>query len=323
MRFFSRNGSESWEEAPLTVADFMQSHPEHDSREIARICRRLVLEGALIDVPLWETTNNPVLNGAYRATKWSAYDASYGAYNFLIWGFPLVREHFKRSVLQVVVEKPPYSDPDIGTCFLVQENRLITARHNVHNMFNVHVPAIVPNMAKLNRICVPMDKDIDLALLEYCGQILPDVPPFQFEKAQVLDEIMTLGYPPVCGFDAPLFAEVGRIASELKATTGRVVAEEEMLYEQKEYLLISARVKGGNSGGPVVNKVGRVVGVVTQQPLESHSTEADTSSVDTLGYGLVTPFCITDRFISQCESSEAVEELPFKETETGFRTSNL
>lgn len=39
-------------------------------------------------------------------------------------------------------------------------------------------------------------------------------------------------------------------------------------YWQSDYFLFSARTSPGNSGGPVINDKGMVVGIVTQQLLE-------------------------------------------------------
>ena len=48
-------------------------------------------------------------------------------------------------------------------------------------------------------------------------------------------------------------------------------------------VLLNARVKGGNSGGPVIYDFGQLVGIITQMPMNLSGT-----NIDELGYGLAT-----------------------------------
>ncbi len=50
-------------------------------------------------------------------------------------------------------------------------------------------------------------------------------------------------------------------------------------------MLITAKICGGNSGGPIVNEEGSVVGVSCQIP----NYEGDIGDYDDLGYGIVIP----------------------------------
>ncbi len=47
-------------------------------------------------------------------------------------------------------------------------------------------------------------------------------------------------------------------------------------------MLLTGKIKGGNSGGPVLNKNGKVVGIVTEIP----KSEGD---YDKFGYGIAVP----------------------------------
>jgi serine protease Do len=75
------------------------------------------------------------------------------------------------------------------------------------------------------------------------------------------------------------------VNAEVKASTGRVVGSGSAYLDGQHYILINARVKGGNSGVPIVNRQGYVVGILGQT---SMNTE-DILSLDSLGYGIATP----------------------------------
>lgn len=55
--------------------------------------------------------------------------------------------------------------------------------------------------------------------------------------------------------------------------------------DRQDFILFNARVKGGNSGGPILNKYGCVAGMLVQIPISS----VDSSKIDVLGYGIAVP----------------------------------
>jgi serine protease Do len=124
-----------------------------------------------------------------------------------------------------------------------------------------------------------------------------------------------MGYPPIKGFDSILVAETAKIAGYLQSTTGKIVGHEESYLDRQAYLLITARVKGGNSGGPVISSEGMVCGIVAQLP-------ADENGADTLGYAVVIPITTLKHILENCSnSSEQVQSLRFTLNENGFKTT--
>ncbi len=189
--------------------------------------------------------------------------AAYGIFEFLVFGFPLIRNHFEKSVLplDVTLQGGGHS---IGSGFLIDSNRFVTAAHCVKGkgIETIQIPGWNPATAKLNSIYIPTDKNIDLAVLTFDADPFPDAPKFKMQSFNVLDEVLSMGYPPIPGFENFLVSETGRVAAYLKSTVGQVVTRAESFLDRQDKILISARVKGGNSGGPVVSKTGEVIGVV-------------------------------------------------------------
>jgi S1-C subfamily serine protease len=71
-------------------------------------------------------------------------------------------------------------------------------------------------------------------------------------------------------------------------------------------MLITAKIRGGNSGGPVINSNGRFVGIACQAP----NYEGDIVDYDDLGYGIAVPV----KYLN-----ELIEKKPvFKKFPEGF-----
>jgi S1-C subfamily serine protease len=60
-------------------------------------------------------------------------------------------------------------------------------------------------------------------------------------------------------------------------------------------MLLTCPIKGGNSGGPIINELGEVVGVITDLPY----SEGNQSMYDNFGYGCATPIEYIDDLIKR------------------------
>jgi len=136
-----------------------------------------------------------------------------------------------------------------GTCFLVSTNGIaVTSHHVVDEATEISV--ILADGRQVPAVVAKQSSSSDIAILKL-DAITPDYLSFGTAKsAQIGDEIFTIGFPSksILGADA-------------KFTDGSISALSGFQGDAT-HLQISVPVQPGNSGGPVVNYQGKVVGVI-------------------------------------------------------------
>jgi len=134
----------------------------------------------------------------------------------------------------------------VGAGFIVStDGHALTSAHVVGEVTEITVA--LANGEELSVTVVGSDDVRDLALLDLGVQNLPVV---QFASAAGLKQGTK-----VAALGAPLGLE-GSVTEGIVSAVGRQINE-------KEYLQIDAALNEGNSGGPVIDERGRVVGVAT------------------------------------------------------------
>ncbi len=130
------------------------------------------------------------------------------------------------------------------------------------------------------------------------------------ENAEVLDEVMTMGFPKIAGFHNFLTAENATVSSRFTASIGQIASTAEDIWIREKLFLITAKIKGGNSGGPVLNKNGSVVGVAV-------SLSEGEGNYDELGYGTVIPIRFLDELINREDKVYlGIDKIEFKDFES-------
>ena len=74
------------------------------------------------------------------------------------------------------------------------------------------------------------------------------------------------------------------------------------------FFVITARVKGGNSGCPVINNEGYVVGTVFQIPFDSYGG-SDGGRYDIMGYGV----CLPSKYVIDLSKNPDIHQLVSKD----------
>ncbi|MGL4512757.1 MAG: trypsin-like peptidase domain-containing protein [Lacipirellulaceae bacterium] len=135
-----------------------------------------------------------------------------------------------------------------GTGFVVAPGLLLTNEHVVENAEGLLLVDPADSKRRLPATVVAVDADTDLALVR-CETLKAEPMPLCGQLPGRAADVMVLGYP--------LGMELGL---QLKSTRGSIVALPAP--ESEDLVLYDAITNPGNSGGPLCDDAGRVVGVV-------------------------------------------------------------
>jgi serine protease Do len=297
-----------------TEAQFLSDHigsDEIDMIEFYKIVNKFQNEGYLVSIPNHEGIQ-VLISLNYRQNI-----ADYGTYNFIFYGFVSIANHFKNSVMPIVITKQDNS-LDIGTGFLLGNNStLVTAKHVVENAELIQIPNKNGGYANAKLVATSSNPAIDIALILLEETSFANISHFNIANGEILEDIMTIGYPPIPGFDAVQLYETASINNSYKFSKGQIIGQETAYLDGINYLIINAKVKGGNSGSPVINRKGNVVGMIVQIPTDAQ----DASKLDSLGYGIVTPSVEINKLLGEVKDGGDIVINSVLNTERGFKIS--
>jgi serine protease Do len=226
--------------------------------------------------------------------------------SFLIYGFKYIYESYRKYVKPV--EYTDFNDDiKIGTCFLYKDG-IATAKHCIKGAKKIAIQGFVPNDFLHAKFEIHENDSMDLVYIRF-EQPLPDTI-ISGAQAEILDEIMTMGYPIIAGFHHFLNTENAIISSRFTASVGQISSEAQDIWIRERLFLITAKIKGGNSGGPIVNKKGEIVGVAV-------NLSQGEGAYDEMGYGTVIPISFMDDIINYADEKRYmdVSNIQFKNFE--------
>lgn len=157
------------------------------------------------------------------------------------------------------------SQPSSGTGFAITSNGIIvTNSHVVEGAKKIGIRGVSGDFNRTYSAKVLVqDKNNDLALLkidDYSFTSLGQIPfSFQTKASSVGESIFVLGYP--------LRASMG---DEIKLTNGIISSKTGFQGDVTSYQ-ISAPVQPGNSGGPLFNSQGNLIGIINAKHLEAEN----------------------------------------------------
>jgi S1-C subfamily serine protease len=189
-----------------------------------------------------------------------------------VYGFNKIVDNISKSMLLFeLLPDQLHEDFDVGTGFLLRYkgsnvdeyyNIAITNKHVVFDEKNqayrtFRIFSSNKNELKSNRIIIDNRANNDIAAI-----VLDNDNGFENTKSidfyanttEVLDEIIVLGYPPISGTTNPY----------LTVHKGEVNAIVNVKGYTDDIIVYSAKTFPGNSGGPLINEFGKIIGIVVE-----------------------------------------------------------
>lgn len=146
---------------------------------------------------------------------------------------------------------------------MYSKTQIVTAKHVVEQLDS-------PEVSLGDYIFSDFDYDfptelpeLDLAIINLRSEV-NGLEPFKIcDSYDLLDEVTIIGYPPVPrSNDAYLVVNKGEVSSRVQ------------LYQPEiQVMIVSSLLRGGNSGGPVLNNRGEVIGIVSENLFNQFSPE--------------------------------------------------
>lgn len=201
--------------------------------------------------------------------------------NCMAYGFRYIYNEYRQYVLPIVVKKD--EDISMGTCFKYH-NGILTAKHCVE-ADEVSIQGYTSEDLNKCKVLISTDDQIDLAYID-----LNEPSKLTAGKANVLDEVLVMGYPKLPRFFDFCTAERAAISSIPTKGTIASLADQFISKNVGKLMLVTARIRGGNSGGPIISAEGLVLGVAFCGPM----SEGD---YDDMGYGIAYPIHVFDSLL--------------------------
>jgi S1-C subfamily serine protease len=170
-------------------------------------------------------------------------------------------QDIRPSIVKIHGEAPSCSRALEGSGFVIAPQRVLT---NAHVVAGTDQVAIEVKDGQLDAHVVYYNSDVDLAILA-----VPDLtaPPLHFDgnPARTGQDSIVLGYP----LDGDYTASAGRIRNRINLPGPNIYDDRT---ENRDVYTVYAQVRSGNSGGPLVETNGEVLGVVFGAAVDDPNT---------------------------------------------------
>ena len=211
------------------------------------------------------------------------------------------------AVVLLMSSNPESSTQFKGTGFIIKRGLILTNAHVVLDDNNLPLARIVaflpsdnPNDDNQKRLrhghkslILFYDTELDLALL--ITKTLPDVVPIPFGNSGTVsigDSVLAIGHPENGGLWSLTSGRVGSKIQNFRKIQGKHVFQAE------------ASINHGNSGGPLLNLNGQMIGVITSM----FRTSSDGSAITGINFALQSK--VVHQWLKKNEVSVALNQSP-------------
>lgn len=173
--------------------------------------------------------------------------------------------------------------PGVGSGFFISDDGyIITNNHVVENAIKVRVKTLEDKEYAAN--VVGTDPKTDLALLKIDAKNLPFIQLGDSNKVEVGEWVLAIGNP---------------LEQDLTVTAGIISAKGRQLgmADYEDFLQTDAAINRGNSGGPLINMEGKVIGI---------NSVILAPSGGNIGIGFAIPSNIADKVVADLKSKGRV-----------------
>lgn len=206
-------------------------------------------------------------------------------YNTIVFGFSYLYDVMKKLVKPIVYYYKDENNKEktsIGTCIEFNKG-ILTCKHCIIGADKVSIQGYKAQELNNKAYLISNNENVDLIFI-------PDVNNSDYHllnQGKILDDIVVLGFPSIPGLQNVLTIEKASISGDdyvVKGSRGSIVANANNYLQKMELHLISAKIKGGNSGGPIINSNGELIGITSSKP------DYNGENYDDLGYGFGIPY---------------------------------
>ena len=211
------------------------------------------------------------------------------------------------AVVLLLSKHPGSSKRFKGTGFIIRRGLILTNAHVVLDDNNqimgrilAFLPSENPNDDNQNNLkhghkalVLFQDPDLDLALL--ISKTLPDISPIPFGDSgsvSIGDSVLAIGHPENGGLWSLTSGRIGSKISNFRKIQGKHVFQAE------------ASINHGNSGGPLLNLHGQMIGVITSM----YRTASDGSAITGINFALQSK--VVHQWLKKHEVSVALHQAP-------------
>lgn len=165
----------------------------------------------------------------------------------IIMGWQFTVNRYSKSVVKI--EHISGGNTSIGTGFLFENQfKIVTNAHCVENADTINLYDLNDNIIPIKKIS--KSPKYDLAIIDLEQELHAD-PITPSSSIEMLEEVVTIGYPSI-----PLTKSAYQVIH--KGEINSMVED----YFGQDYIVFSAKTSSGNSGSPMINQAGQVLGVV-------------------------------------------------------------